>query len=136
MSGRLPYFVKTWFHGHKMRRKSLMPRGAVVELLTRELCLKAKRQYVRRSRTRMADLERELEAATRKGKLEPDSSGPTPDEYLARPLLPKLDGTRFAGSSLALDSSTKERSFAELGARRRPSKELAKRSQLPAAMLT
>lgn len=32
MSARLPYVVKTWFHGRKMRRKSLVPRGAVVEL--------------------------------------------------------------------------------------------------------
>jgi len=61
----LLYFVKTWFHGRKMSRKFLMPRGAVVELLTRELCINAKGQYVRRRRIRIAELERELEERCR-----------------------------------------------------------------------
>jgi len=65
LSDRLPYVVKTWFHGRKMRRKSLVPRGAVIELLARELCLKAKQQYVRRSRRSMTDVERELEERCR-----------------------------------------------------------------------
>jgi hypothetical protein len=38
LSGRVPYVVKTWFHGRKMRRKSFVPRAALLELLARELC--------------------------------------------------------------------------------------------------
>ena len=61
MSERLPYEVQTWFHGRKMRRKSFIPRSALLEALTKDLCSAAKRQYVRRSRGTMADLEWELD---------------------------------------------------------------------------
>ena len=61
MSEQLPYEVQTWFHGRKMRRKSYIPRSALLEVLTGRLCYDAKRRYVRRGRIKMADLERELE---------------------------------------------------------------------------
>jgi hypothetical protein len=73
MSKRLPYVVKTWFHGRKMRRKSLVPRGAVVELLARELCQEARRHELRRAglairrNAQAADLERELNERRRAG---------------------------------------------------------------------
>ena len=67
-SGRLPYVVKTWFHGRKMRRKSFVPRAALLELLTREMLEAARFQYLKRNRRRIishrttvANLERELE---------------------------------------------------------------------------
>jgi hypothetical protein len=62
LSGELPYVVMSWWHGKGRRRqKSFIPRGALLELLTKRLCQEARRQYVRRSRRKMADLERELE---------------------------------------------------------------------------
>jgi hypothetical protein len=62
LSGRLPYVVKKWRHGKdRPRRKSFVLRSALMEVLTRELCQEARRQYVRRSRRSMADLERELD---------------------------------------------------------------------------
>jgi len=75
MSARLPYVVKTWFHGRKMRRKSLVPRGAVVELLARELCEEARRHQLRRARlairrnAKAADLERNLRSGARPKRL-------------------------------------------------------------------
>jgi hypothetical protein len=68
-SGRLPYEVKTWFHGRKMRRKSFVLRAALMELLTRDLLEAARRQLLkRRPRQRaisrkatVADLEQELQ---------------------------------------------------------------------------
>src|SRR6516165_1654104 len=61
LSGRLPYVVKSWWHGGKRRRKSLVLRSALLEMLTKEICHAAKLQYVRRGRTTMAALERQLE---------------------------------------------------------------------------
>ena len=61
-SGRLPYVVKRWRHGKgRPRRKSFVLRSALIEVLTKDLYQQARRQYVRRSRRRMAGLERELE---------------------------------------------------------------------------
>ena len=60
LSGELPYVVKRWWHGRRRRQKCFVLRAALMEVLTRELCQEAKRHYVRRSRRRMADLEREL----------------------------------------------------------------------------
>jgi hypothetical protein len=66
-SGRLPYVVKTWFHGRKMRRKSFVQRSALLELLARELCEAAKLHMSRRGRpaiprkATVADLERLLD---------------------------------------------------------------------------
>jgi hypothetical protein len=68
-TGRLPYELKTWFHGRKMRRKSFVPRAALMKLLTRELLETARRQLLRRRsrplairrKATVADLERELE---------------------------------------------------------------------------
>ena len=37
LSAHLPYVVRTWFHGRKMRRKAFVQRSAVIELLAREL---------------------------------------------------------------------------------------------------
>jgi hypothetical protein len=71
MSHRLPYVVRTWFHGRKMRRKSLVPRGAMIELLARELCQEARRHQPRRPgladppKITAADLEQMLEAKRR-----------------------------------------------------------------------
>jgi hypothetical protein len=124
-TGELPYRVASWQHGpRRKRQKSLIPRHLVMEFLLRGLTREAKATYARRGRLQMDELERELERAAlgklpATGETEPDASGPSPDEYLARPLLPKLDGTRFA-DSLALDSGPKERGFPALGARRRP----------------
>jgi hypothetical protein len=127
-TGELPYRVASWQHGPRRKRwKSLIPRHLVMEFLLRGLTREAKATYARRGRLQMDELERELERAALSklpptGESEADASGPAPDEYLARPLLPKLDGTRFASSSLALDSGTKQRGFADggmLGARRR-----------------
>src|SRR6516225_5629526 len=53
LSGRLPYVVKSWWHGGKRRRKSLVLRSALLEMLTKEICHAAKLQYVRRGRTTM-----------------------------------------------------------------------------------
>ena len=61
LSGRLPYVVKSWWHGGKRRRKSLVLRSALLEMLTKEICHAAKLQYVRRGRTTMAALEQQLE---------------------------------------------------------------------------
>jgi hypothetical protein len=47
-SNRLPYVVKTWFHGRKRRRKSFVQRAALLELLARELCQAARLQLLRR----------------------------------------------------------------------------------------
>ena len=61
LSGRLPYVVRSWWHGGKRRRKSLVLRSALFETLTEEICRDAKLQYARRQRTTMAALERKLE---------------------------------------------------------------------------
>ena len=68
LSGRLPYEVKNWWHGHRRRRKSFIPRAALLELLTREMLEAARFQYLKRNRkqaishrTMVADLERELD---------------------------------------------------------------------------
>jgi hypothetical protein len=39
--------LKTWFHRRKMRRKSVIPRGALLELLARELRESARLQLLR-----------------------------------------------------------------------------------------
>jgi hypothetical protein len=68
-SGRLPYEVKFWFHGKKMRRKSFVLRSALMELLARDLLEAARLQVLKRRprarsisrRATAADLEREME---------------------------------------------------------------------------
>jgi hypothetical protein len=65
LSRRLPYIVKVWWHGRRRRSKCFILRSALMEVLTKELCQEAKRQYVRRGRRRMADLERELDERRR-----------------------------------------------------------------------
>ena len=67
MSDRLPYVVKTWFHGRKMRRKSPVPRGAVVSCLPVNFAIgqapPATPHSARIPRNaKAADLGRELEA--------------------------------------------------------------------------
>lgn len=52
--------VKRWWHGRQRRSKCFVLRGALMEVLNRETCQEAKRQYVRRSRRKMAHLERQL----------------------------------------------------------------------------
>ena len=54
------YNVKTWWHGRRRRQNCFVLRGALMEVMTRELCQQAMRQYLRRCRPQMADLEREL----------------------------------------------------------------------------
>ena len=61
LSGELPYVVKVWWHGNHRRQKCLVLRGALMEVLTKDICQQARRQYVRRHRTTMAALERQLE---------------------------------------------------------------------------
>jgi hypothetical protein len=66
LSGELPYVVMSWWHGKGRRRqKSFIPRGALLEALTKGLCQEAKRLYARRSRKRMAALERQLDERRR-----------------------------------------------------------------------
>jgi hypothetical protein len=68
-SGRLPYEVKIWWHGRKRRRKSFIPRAALMELLARDLLEAARRQLLKRRprppaisrRSTTVDLEREME---------------------------------------------------------------------------
>jgi hypothetical protein len=66
LSKQLRYVVKTWFHGHRRRHKSFIPRNALLELLVRELCQAARLQVARRGRpavprkAKAADLERLL----------------------------------------------------------------------------
>jgi hypothetical protein len=74
LSGRVPYVVKTWFHGRKMRRKSFVPRAALLELLARELCQAARLQLLRRRtcqaiprKATAADLEQLLDQQRSKG---------------------------------------------------------------------
>jgi hypothetical protein len=67
LSNRLPYVVKHWWHGRRHRRKSFIPRNALLELLARELCESAKLHMKRRGhpaiprKARLADLDRMFE---------------------------------------------------------------------------
>jgi hypothetical protein len=37
LSGELPYIVKVWWHGRRRRQKCLVLRGALMEVLTKDI---------------------------------------------------------------------------------------------------
>ena len=96
LSGRLPYIVSVWWHGRHRRQKCLVLRGALMEVLTRDLRDAAKRRYVRRSRRRMADLERQL-GERRKFEANGRSRSPGSDHFEIDPLSRKISGRRPSG---------------------------------------
>jgi hypothetical protein len=93
LSGRLPYVVKSWWHAGKRRRKSLVLRSALLEMLTEEICRDAKLQYVRRHRTTMAALERQLEER-RKAEANGRNRSPGSDDFEINPPTSRFSGRR------------------------------------------
>jgi len=78
------------------RQKCLVLRGALMEALTKDICQQARRQYVRRGRRRMADLERQLEVR-RKAEANSGNRSQGSDDFEINPAARRVSGRRPPG---------------------------------------